>query len=317
MIWIREDNYALEMKEKAEPYVAERKTAGTVERIQGRPIYYEHFQADGEKGVIVLSHGFTESVQKFTESVYYMLQAGYSVWGLDHHGHGRSYRINDNPYVVHADRFEDYVLDLRYLTETLVKPSSGDLPLYLYCHSMGGCIGAWVIEQYPALFSKAVLSSPMLGLSFSLPTPVMFAAASVMGIGKRKLQPLSPVDSFHTAPDFANSCDSSECRYLYYFEKQQKDRMLQTRAPSIGWGLEAVKACARVTSVKQTKNIRIPVLLLQAGEDNVVKNSSQNLFSSRVPTCRFSVVPGMKHELYMTDSDVLIPYWEKIFAFYG
>ena len=26
---------------------------------------------------------------------------------------------------------------VRYLTETLVKPSSGDLPLYLYCHSMG------------------------------------------------------------------------------------------------------------------------------------------------------------------------------------
>ena len=317
MNWIREDNYALEMKEKAEPYLAERKTSGTMERIKGQPIYYEHFQADGEKGVIVLSHGFTESVQKFTESIYYMLQAGYSVWGVDHRGHGRSFRINDNPYVVHADRFEDYVLDLRYLTETLVKPSSGDLPLYLYCHSMGGCIGAWTIEQYPALFTKAVLSSPMLGLSFSLPTPVMFAAASVMGVGKRKLQPLSPVDSFPSVPDFANSCDSSECRYLYYFEKQQKDKALQMRSPSIGWGLEAVKACARVTSAKQTKNIRIPVLLLQAGEDTVVKNISQNLFASRVPTCRLSVIPGMKHELYMTDSQVLIPYWENIFAFFG
>lgn len=133
------------MKEKAEPYVAKRRTPGTVERIKGQPVYYEYFRADQEKGVIVLSHGFTESVKKFTESIYYMLQAGYSVWGVDHRGHGRSFRSNDNPYVVHVEHFEDYVQDLRYLTETLVKPASGSLPLYLYCHSMGGCIGAWLI----------------------------------------------------------------------------------------------------------------------------------------------------------------------------
>ena len=317
MQWIRETDYALDMKEKAEPYVAQRRTWGTVERIKGQPVYYEYFRADREKGVIVLSHGFTESVKKFTESIYYMLQAGYSVWGVDHRGHGRSFRSNDNPFVVHVEHFEDYVQDLRYLTETLVKPASGSLPLYLYCHSMGGCIGAWLIEQYPALFTKAVLSSPMLGLSFSLPTPVMFTAASIMGLGKRKRQPLSPVKSFPEKPDFENSCDSSECRYLYYFNKQLQDKALQTRSPSIGWGLEAVKACARVTSEKQTGHIRIPVLLFQAGDDTVVKNISQVLFASRVPSCEMSVVPCRKHELYMTDSDVLIPYWERIFSFLG
>ena len=294
MQWIRETDYALDMKEKAEPYVAQRRTPGTVERIKGQPVYYEYFRADREKGVIVLSHGFTESVKKFTESIYYMLQAGYSVWGVDHRGHGRSFRSNDNPYVVHVEHFEDYVQDLRYLTETLV-----------------------VIEQYPALFTKAVLSSPMLGLSFSLPTPVMFTAASLMGLGKRKRQPLSPVKSFPDKPDFEHSCDSSECRYIYYFNKQLQDKALQTRSPSIGWGLEAVKACARVTSEKQTGHIRIPVLLFQAGDDTVVKNFSQVLFASRVPTCEMSVVPCRKHELYMTDSDVLIPYWERIFSFLG
>ena len=82
MQWIREVDYALTMKEKAEPYVAQRRTPGTIERIKGQPVYYEHFKADREKGIIVLSHGFTESVKKFTESIYYMLQAGYSVWGV-------------------------------------------------------------------------------------------------------------------------------------------------------------------------------------------------------------------------------------------
>ena len=247
-----------------------------------------------------------------------MLQAGYEVWGLDHRGHGRSFRENDNPYVVHIERFEEYVLDLVWLTENKVRPAAGELPVYLYCHSMGGCIGAWTIERCPKLFDKAVLSSPMLGLSFGkIPVPVMYVAASLKGVGEKRKEPLNPVDSFPSAGDFENSCDSSRCRYEYYFDKRLKDRRLQTQDPSINWGKQAVRACARVTSKAQTAKISIPVLLIQAGNDTVVKNESQELFVSRTKGCEFYKIPGMKHELYMTDSEVLIPYWERVFSFLG
>ena len=321
MNWIREANYKEDMEAVVEPYVAARTEAGTFERIKGQKIYYEAYIADKAKGAIVLSHGFTESVRKFTESVYYMLQAGYNVYAVDHRGHGRSYRPNDNPYVVHAEKFEDYVLDLEYFTREIVKREKKETgPLYLYGHSMGGCIGAWTIETYPDLFKKAVLTSPMLALKFPVPTPIMVAGASLIGMGKggrRKKEPLSPVNAFTETPDFENSCDSSKCRYLYYFDKRLKDSALQTTSPSVGWGLEAVKACKRAISKAETAKIRIPVLLMQAGNDTMVDNAGQVLFASRVPSCTFTQVPGMKHELYMTDSDVLIPYWEKIFAFLG
>ena len=316
MDWIREENYAEVMRSKVEPYVAARKESGTFERVPGQQIYYEHFRTEAPKGVIVISHGFTESVQKFTESIYYMLCAGYDVWGFDHRGHGRSVRLNGNPYVVHVERFRDYVDDLHYLVETLVKPAAGTLPLYLYCHSMGGCIGAKIIEQYPTLFHKAVLSSPMLGLSFGkVPVKVVYIGASLMGIGERRKNPTNPINEFDATPNFEACCDSSECRYLYYFEKQKANRHLQTRSPSIQWGKEAVKACYQAVSEAQTARIQIPVLLFQAGNDTVVENSAQDLFASRVRQCELVRIPDMKHELYMTDSDVLIPYWEKIFAF--
>ena len=318
MRWITEENYAEQMRLTAEPYVAERTEAGHFERVQGEAIYYEHYKADDPKAVIVISHGFTESIKKFTESVYYMLQAGYEVWGLDHRGHGRSFRPNDNPYVVHVDRFEDYVLDLVCLTEKKVRPAAGSLPVYLYAHSMGGCIGAWTIESYPALFDKAVLTSPMLGLSFGkIPVPIVYAAASLKGIGEKKKEPLNPCTSFPKEGDFENSCDSSKCRYDYYFDKRLKDLRLQTQDPSINWGKQAVRACARVTSKRQTAKISIPVLLFQAGNDTVVRDDSQELFVSRTKGCAFHRIPGMKHELYMTDSDILIPYWEEIFSFLG
>ncbi len=318
MRWITEDNYAEQMRQYAEPYVAERMESGYDERVPGEKIYFEHYRADEPKGVIVISHGFTESIRKFTESVYYMLQAGYEVWGLDHRGHGRSFRQNGNPYVVHIEHFEDYVLDLVHLTETRVIPAAGGLPVYLYCHSMGGCIGAWTIESYPTIFKKAVLSSPMLGLSFGkIPVPVMYVAASIKGMGEKRKEPLNPVNSFPETGDFESSCDSSRCRYEYYFSKRRADKALQTQDPSINWGKQAVRACARVTSKKQAAKIAIPVLLIQAGNDMVVKNESQELFVSRVKNCAFERVGGMKHELYMTDSEVLIPYWEKVLSFFG
>ena len=316
MNWIREANYKNDMEAVVEPYVAARTEAGSFERIKGQKIYFETYKADKAKGAIVLSHGFTESVRKFTESVYYMLQAGYNVYAVDHRGHGRSYRPNDNPYVVHAEKFEDYVLDLEYFTREIVKREKKETgPLYLYGHSMGGCIGAWTIEQYPELFSKAVLSSPMLGLSFGkIPLPVAYAFAALKGMGEKAKEPLSPVTAF-PEEHYAESASNSEARFAWYYARKLQDRRLQTCAGSSKWGREAILACRRVTSPRQIAKIRIPVLLFQAEKDTYVKNESQDAFAAKAPTCELVKMPGMRHELYFAEGETLQRYWEKIFSF--
>ena len=48
----------------------------------------------------------------------------------------------------------------------------------------------------------------------------------------------------------------------------------------------------------------------------MVRKDSQSLFAMQIPGCRLQLIPDRKHELYMTDSDVLIPYWESIFRFF-
>ncbi len=316
MHWITEEKYDFAMRTEAEPFVAKRTESGLFSRVKGQQIYYEHYRADKPKAVIVISHGFTESIRKYTEAVYYMLQSEYDVWGLDHRGHGHSFRETNNPFVVHTDRFYDYVKDLKYLTEKLVRPAAGNLHVFLYAHSMGGCIGALTIERHPGLFDKAVLSSPMLGLDFGkLPVPVVYLGAKIKSLGGKKAMPVTPRDSFEKE-DFENSCDSSKCRYEYYYKKRLTDVKLQTCSASLGWGMEAAKACAQARSPALASRIRIPVLLIQAGNDSVVKNASQHLFASRVKDCEFFQIPGMKHELYMTDSAVLIPYWERVFRFF-
>lgn len=317
MQWITEEHYSEQIRDVVEPYLAARRETGFNERVQGQPIYFEHYRADAPKAVVVISHGFTESIRKYAENIFYLLQAGYEVWGVDHRGHGRSYRANANPFVVHAERFEDYVLDLRHLTETRVKPAAGALPLYLYCHSMGGCVGTRLIETCPTLFAKAVLSSPMLGLSFGkIPLPVAYAFACVKSIGAGAKEPLSPVTAY-PEERYEDSAANSRARFDWYYAIKRGDQTLQTCSASAGWGREAIRACSLVRSKKETAKIRIPVLLFQAEKDAYVKNEAQDEFAARVPGCRLQRMPGMRHELFVSDSDFLKGYWEQIFAFYA
>ena len=316
MRWITEENYEEQMKDLVEPYLAARRETGFDERVEGQSVYYEHYRADEPRGVVVISHGFTESVKKFAEPIYYLLQAGYEVWGVDHRGHGRSYRANSNPFVVHADRFEDYVLDLGHLTETLVKPAAGELPLFLFCHSMGGCVGARLLESFPQLFSRAVLSSPMLGLGFGkIPIGVAYAFACLKSIGEKGKEPLSPVSAM-PEETYEESASNSRARFEHYYNMKLSDPLLQTCSASARWGREAIAACRRVRSDAETKKISVPVLLFQAEKDTFVKNEAQDEFAAKVPLCTLVRMPGMRHELYMGGDETQKEYWQRIFEFY-
>ncbi|MGX8692217.1 MAG: alpha/beta fold hydrolase [Clostridia bacterium] len=316
MQWIHDEQYAEQMASIVEPFLAARRETGFDERVPGEPIYYEHYRSEDPKAVVVVSHGFTESIRKHTENIFYLLQAGYEVWGLDHRGHGRSFRANENPYVVHAERFDDYVQDLLHLVEARIKPTAGELPLYLYCHSMGGCVGVRLIESRPELFQKAVLSSPMLGLSFGkIPLRLAYVVAALKSRGAKGKEPPSPVTGL-PEETYEASAANSVPRFNWYIEQKLADRKLQTCAASTAWGREAIGACLRAVSKRETAKIRIPILLFQAGNDTFVKNEAQDEFASCVPSCTLQKMPGLRHELFFSDTETLKQYWGQIFAFY-
>ena len=67
------------------------------------------------------------------------------------------------------DDWRRYVADLAKFAETVGKDYADGRPLNLYCHSMGGGIGASVLETHPTLFDKAVLSCPMIAPVTGMP----------------------------------------------------------------------------------------------------------------------------------------------------
>ena len=100
-----------------------------------------------------------------------LYEEGYSIYFLELRGHGLSYRPVTNPSMVDIGDFDEYVEDLKSFLDTIVIPDQTEnselpdytaLPLFLYAHSMGGCIATLFLEKYPDIFQAAVLSSPMI-----------------------------------------------------------------------------------------------------------------------------------------------------------
>ncbi|MCI1983466.1 MAG: alpha/beta hydrolase [Bifidobacteriaceae bacterium] len=278
--------------------------------------------AESALGTIVISHGFTEAAVKYSELTWYFLRAGFNVLIIEHRGHGASLRENSDPTVVSIDDWRHYVTDFVGALDQARHRFSLDEagPLFLFAHSLGGAIGAAVVETHPDVFAKAVLSSPMLMPQVGMPLGVAYAMASAavtLGHGTDKV-PTLPV--FSEEPGKNKSGARSTARAEWYFAQRVNDWRYRTSAPSLNWVKAALDLDTAVLSTEAIAAIRTPILLFQAGDDHWVRPSAQNLFVKRARAAgvpiRFLHAAGSTHEIFSEPNDVLEPYLNEILRFY-
>ena len=186
----------------------------------------------------MLSHGYTETAEKHLESIYYFLRGGYHVFMPEHCGHGHSYRLcrdTKDLSLVHVDDYKRYVDDLLFVARTAAKDYP-NLPLLLYGHSMGGGIAAAAAAQAPELFSRLILSSPMIRPSSApIPWPLARLIARtfcILGKSEQYVAGHRPYDGQET---FVDSASISEARFDYYQQKRNTEPLYQMSAASYGW----------------------------------------------------------------------------------
>ena len=72
-----------------------------------------HWPSDnGGNRRIVLCHGRTEFLEKYTETIGELAARGFEVWSMDWRGQGAFDRALKNPHKGHIDQFESYIADL-------------------------------------------------------------------------------------------------------------------------------------------------------------------------------------------------------------
>lgn len=317
-LFINEDNFIDTMKTVVEPYLASITKSGYIVGENEGKLYYETYVVPNAKGSIVISHGFTENLSKYREMVYYFTKQGYSVYAMEHRGHGYSVNLGEKDSTqINVEKFDYYVTDLKKFLDEIVIPNKGEEKLLLYAHSMGGGIGTKFLEDYPEYFDAAILSSPMLEINTgNVPSwiaKIIASGAVTFSMADNYVSGQGPYDG---AYDFDGSGTTSKSRYDYAYEITSNTEEYQKGGASYRWLQESFNATKKIISKNNASKVEIPVLLFQADNDTYVNDGGQNTFAKYAKNCELVFVEGSKHELYKQSDDILTGYLDKVFEFY-
>ena len=284
------------------PYYDSLKT-GEFINDQGTLLRFRYRLSQHNKKTLVMLPGRTEAAKKFAEFLYDIRDQGFNIFILDHQGQGESARLLPDSHKGHVKKFEDYVTDLRKFMNLIVLPLKRNTEVYLVANSMGGTIATKYVASEPGVVSKLVLLAPMFEINSS-PYPQSIAQALTAGlVAVGKAEEYAPgkrpyvleLDTFE-----ANTVTSSRARFDVSKELLRNFPLLALGGPTNSWVHQSMLATKNIQNLGTS--IEIPVLLLQAMADQVVRLPRQTAFCLKAPRCELIRFDGAQHEL-LTERD--------------
>ena len=187
-----------------------------------------------------------------------------------------------NLSLVWIDDWRRYVADFAAFADTVGREYACGEPLNLYCHSMGGGIGAAVMEHYPSLFDKAVLSAPMIApRRRHADMDRTHRYRRVVRLGIRQSARIRS-HRFFPELDLDEHKGASEARVRWFHKQRVDDVACQTNAATFEWAHQAMALSRAILKPDMCGAIETPMLLFQAGRDIWVLNGPQDDFVERV-----------------------------------
>ncbi len=305
------------METVVKPWLQSTVKEGDVLSFDGIRLHYYYAIHPEEKATLVFSHGFCEFFGKYHEMIYRFYQQGFSVFFLEYRGHGKSERVltfEDNRVIVSS--FDEYKQDLEYFMEKAVRKLSATKKYLLFAHSMGGAVASLYMEDHPDDFTCAVLSSPMLKMTFGkVPDPLINAMGIYSRAANKDTEFAPHQHPFTGEYQFERSSCLDEERYQYQFELRKSDPDYQTWGATVIWVAAAKKGSEK--ALRNVGAIRTPILLCQAGLDTMVDNDGQNQFAEKSPYVSLVRYENSKHELYNAAEETREKYYHDILKFYN
>lgn len=300
---------------EVEKLLSEYADEGYMDSFDGLKIYYRNYLVKDALGSIVIVHGFTEYCVKYTELVWYFINAGYNVFTYDHRGHGLSEREVDGYLLAHVNSFDDYVFDLECFVNNIVIPKGGKKNINIFSHSMGGSVATLYLMRCGNTVSRAVLSSPMV-VPYTQKCPVWVLKILLKSESKKygwnaKFKYASDFNPNHP---FEKSHDSSYPRFRHNLDVRLSDVRYQTSSSTNRWMYEAVTVNKKMLSRKGAKYIKAKTLLINSGLDNVVRPKPQVKLACLIGA-KYVSIPEAKHSAFITASPKLEEYLDIVFEF--
>ena len=314
-IFVPEADYPAEMKDRVMPYIGARRSDGYFAGYDGNPIHYVRYASEAPKATVIISHGFTESAEKWHETAYYLLNFGYDVYIIEHRGHALSYRSVADKTLTHIDRFDEYVRDFALFVDLVRAERQTDL--YLLAHSMGCAIGLLYLESRPEAFKKVFLSSPMIMPSTGgIPAwcgRFITRAAIIFGKGKKRafVSGVYPGDE-----KFEDSAKTSRARFDEYNAIKRSNPDYQNYSCTYGWVNNSLRVCKKILKKGEPEKIAAKVFIAIAGLDATVERKPQLALARRLRACEHKIYEGAKHEIYGSADPVAKEYFADLLSFF-
>jgi alpha-beta hydrolase superfamily lysophospholipase len=255
---------------------------GQIAAVGGLRLYYRGWEADDPRASLLVVHGLSEHSGRYSQFGQTMASFGISVYSVDLRGHGLSDGRRG-----HVDRFDILLQDVdRFRHE--VAGAITEQPLFILGHSMGGLITARYIEEFAHHLHGAIIISPWLATAMAVPRFKVLAASFL-----NRVLPALPINA------------GIDERYLSHdpgvVQRYRDDPLVHGKITPRMF-TEASAAMGLV--MQRSDRIRIPLLLLLAGDDRVVDTKKSEAFARSLTASDVTirVLPDYYHEV-LNDHD--------------
>jgi lysophospholipase len=260
------------------------------------------------RGSVILSPGRTEPIEKYFEVVRELTGRGFKVLAHDWRGQGASDRLLPDRLAGHAEDAQDFIEDYK----RLVTRFGGELPRPIigFGHSMGGCLTLLAVEDGVGL-DAAILSAPMLCIRTPGPNDLIRAIAWSMvelGFAARRV-PVPDQDPLQDAFDH-DKLTHDRGRDARFRAQLKASPSLALGHPTWGWLNFALDATRLVRKRERMARIDIPVTIVAAGGDRIIRTKVSRRFAGRLPHGRYVEVLGAYHEIMMETDERRAYFWQ-------
>ena len=273
------------------------------------------------RGTVVIFPGRDEPIEKYFETIADLRRRGFAVAMHDFRGQGGSPRLLPDPCKGHIVDFAQYDADVVRFMRDVVLPDCPP-PYIALGHSMGGNIALRNAVVAGSWFDRMVLTAPMLAFSnrkVAAPQALARVYAELLGIsvlGRHYIWGGSAAPG--EARRFENNpltCDPDRfSRNRQIFEMAPE---LAIGSPTIAWVRAAYRSMNRVMKPEFATRVRVPLLLVAAGQDQIVSSPAIEIFAGRLKLGVRVVLNNSRHEILQERDDVRQRFWAAFDAWFG
>ncbi len=275
------------------------------------------------KGIVQISHGMCEYIERYEEFADFLTKNGWLVCGNDHLGHGRSVLSEEElGYFSEEDGWEHCVNDLNTTRRIIRQKYIDNLPYVLLGHSMGSFIARAYLIKYPSKIDSAIICGTSAGFPKSIGTQLFIVDKIKKAEGeKHRSKRINNLMFGNYNRRIENSASPFDwvCSRKEIVEKYGQDKWCNFTFTVNGFE-NLVKVLAYVTVDKWYDSVKkdLPIFLV-AGDGDPVGSYGHGVYkvfqrlSKRGCNVRMKLYSGMRHEI-LNEENRIEPY-KDILAF--